>query len=493
MLLWSLASPLMSVPDEPSHAIRAVAVVHGDFTGHPDPAAPWQIAVDVPRYIAHTHELPCFAFQADEPADCQLPVSGNGDEIVSVTTSAGANSPVYYAIVGLPSLVLSGDAALYSMRFINAIVCAALLAVMFMALRQLPHSRWAVLGAAVTVTPMVLFLGGAINPNGMEVAATGSLLAVLLATFRTPSSNALLWQRGALVVVSAVILTSTRSIALLWVLLAIAGALLLARSDVIKPLFRRGAAWAVVACGALASVLSLAWYLKPPTTTADGPGFEGVGTSFVTGFTRMIIETLDFAEEWIGLFGWVDRPAPTVTIAIWTVAIGAFVIAALAITKGRARLAVILFVVAVVFVPAFSQAAIVTEMGYIWQGRYTLALLLCLLVVCGVALDETYPRALATTAGRRIATVSVTLLGVGQLAAFVWTLKRYVVGERASFIDMLTSPDWQPPLGWIVLSVLMLVSIVFGVWVCARAVGGNAVGRGDGADLHVPVAPVALR
>ncbi|WP_022884966.1 DUF2142 domain-containing protein [Glaciibacter superstes] len=477
MLLWSLASPLMSVPDEPSHAIRAVAVAHGDFTGHPDPETPWQIAVTVPADVAHTHELTCFAFKPDVTADCQTPVAGDPEAPTSATTSAGINSPVYYAIVGGPSLFLSGNAALYGMRFVNAIVCAALLALTFMSLRQLPHSRWAVLAAAVSVTPMVLFLGGSINPNGMEIAATSALFATLLATFRTSSGQGVLWERGGIVILSAAVLTNTRSIALLWVLLAIVGALLLSRAEILKPLFRKWTTWVIVVSSALVSLLAVAWYLRPAETTGGGPAFDGVGTSAGTAFGRMIIETLDYAREWIGLFGWVDRAAPTVTIMIWTAVIFGIVAAALALARGRACLAVAFFSACVILVPAFTQAAIVTEMGYIWQGRYTLALLVCLLIAAGIALDIRFPLALSGVDGRRATAAIAGLLAIGHLAAFVWTLKRYVVGERASFLDMVSNPDWQPPLGWILLTLAFALSLGVASWVCVRAIAEPASPR----------------
>jgi hypothetical protein len=474
MLLWSLASPLMSVPDEPSHAIRAVAVVHGDFTGHPDATTPWQIAVTVPEYAAHTHELTCFAFNPDIPASCQTAPTGDPDKPTSITTSAGINSPIYYAVVGLPSLFLTGYDALYAMRGVNALVCAALLAFMFMSLRQLPHSRWAILGATVSITPMVLFLGGSINPNGMEFAATGALFAALIATFRTPSPGRLLWERGAIIVFSAALLANTRSIALLWILLAVAGAFILARTDVVKALVRRWPTWLIVGGSAVVSLLAVAWYVKPPETTGGGPAFDGAGTGFGTAFVRMVINTLDYAREWIGLFGWVDRAAPTVTIMIWTTAVFAVIVAAIALSRGRALVAVVFFAVMVVLVPAVTQAAIVTEMGYIWQGRYTLALLVCLLIACGLALDARCPWALSTDTGRRATTMVVVLLAFGHLCAFVWTLKRYVVGEQASFLAMFTNPAWQPPIGWVALTVALVVTLGLGSWACVRALSPRA-------------------
>ena len=117
------------------------------------------MAAHVPAAIAHSHFRTCFAFEPNVSADCAVPFTGDPTEIVESGTSAGVNSPVYYAIVGLPSLFLTGDPALYGMRVVNAVLCAALLAVMIMQLRTLPSSRWAIVASTVAVTPMVLFLG----------------------------------------------------------------------------------------------------------------------------------------------------------------------------------------------------------------------------------------------------------------------------------------------------------------------------------------------
>lgn len=477
MLLWSLASPLMSAPDEPSHAIRAVAVAHGDFTGHAETSTSWQVSVTVPKYVAHTHQLTCFAFQADVSASCQSAVTGDPDELTTITTSAGINSPGFYMIVGSPSLLLSGNTALYSMRFVGAIVCAALLASMFMSLRQLPNSRWAILGAMVSITPMVFFLSGSINPNGMEIAAAGALFSSLLLTLRMPSPGKALWERGAIIVVSTAILANTRSISLLWILLAVVGALLVSEAQVMKSLIRRWESWLIAGCSATVSLLAVAWYLRPPVTTADGPTYEGVGTSFGAAFVHMIGRTLDYARDWIGLFGWVDHPAPLFTVMIWTVSLCVIVVASLALGRGRVLLTLAMFGLAVVLVPAVAQAAIVTESGYIWQGRYTLVLLVYLLIASGIALDGRSPNALSTAVGRRLVIISLGLLSAGHIAAFAWSLKRYVVGVSASTLDMVIAPAWQPPSGWLVLTMALAVSLAATSWVCIRVIAhpGNDV------------------
>ena len=474
-ILWAIGMPLMSAPDEPSHAVRAVAVAHGDWTGHEYAAEPWQVEVNVPLWASHSYNLACFAFQPDVTAACQSSVSGDPNRITPIPTTAGINSPAYYAIVGLPSLFLTGDIALYAMRAMSAVVCAALLAIMFTSLHQLPSNRWALTAAAVSITPMTLFLAGSLNPNGVEVAAAGALAATLIVTLRTTATQSQLWKRGVLIVVTAGLLASTRNIALLWILVAVCGALLLAKTQVISALVRRPVTWAAAVAGILVMALSLAWYLKPPIPS-DAPQYVGSDTSAIATFTTMIAQFFDFARDWFGNFGWLDRPAPAVAVAIWTTLSMIIIVGALFAAK-RPRWAVILGVAALVLVPAVAQTAIVAELGFIWQGRYTLALYTCVLIFAGVALEDRWPDALRTEIGVKLLRVVAVGLGVGHFVSYLWALKRYVVGADASWLSMLKSPDWQPPLGWITLTIILIVTltIVGGyIWRTTRQVSREA-------------------
>ncbi|WP_166786488.1 DUF2142 domain-containing protein [Cryobacterium sp. TMT2-15-1] len=467
MAIWSLASPLMSVPDEPSHVIRAASVVRGDIAGHPRPEITWQIEATVPNYIAHAHELTCFAFDPTKSAGCQGPVVGNPDSLVVTGTTAGSNSPVYYAIIGLPTLIFSGSQALYAMRLTNAIVCAFLAAGLITSLMQLPRARWTILSTSVAVTPMVLFLGGSANPNGIEVFAAATLFSTLVATLSTHSPARVMWGRGTLIVASVLLLTGTRSIALLWVLLAFCSALFFARRSVAAELLRTPVAWVTLTVSALVCAGELIWFTRPSVGTPS-PVFEGAGTPFRKAFAQMLDQTLDFGQGWIGLFGWVDRPAPMLTFAIWITAMGALLLVTLALSRGPALYAVLFLTAAIVAVPAISQAAIAAEVGFIWQGRYTLALVVCLVLACGVALDRAVPFPL-TRVSRNLTVTALITIAVGHVVCFIWVLRRYVVGTGSSWPSMINAPQWQPPGGWVPLTVAFSLAVGIAMWAIWRA------------------------
>lgn len=464
-ILWALASPLMSVPDESAHAVRAAAVARGDYVGTRSAEFPSQIEVSVPRYVEHTHALACFAFDPRISAACQEDVTGDPDALVATATSAGVNSPLFYTLVGLPTLLWSGDAALYGMRIVNAVLCSALLGLMVMSLRQLGSSRWTMLAVAVAVTPMVLFLMGSINPNSMEMAAAGALFAALVLMLSRPSPGRLLWERALIVSVGALFLSNTRSISLLWVILAVGGAFLLARADIVRNLLRRPATWAAVAASGAAALFALWWYLRPQFTSPP-EALPGGGISARLGFEIMIDKTFDNLQGIIGIFGWIDRPAPTIAYQIWTVALGILVVAALALARPRDRWPVILFSSAMVFVPAIAQALIVTDLGIIWQGRYMLAMFVCLVIASGMALDQRFPESLPVAVSR-LFSVALGALAFGHLTTFVWVLRRYVIGA-GSWVNMVRDATWQPPLTWIGLTILFGSTLGAGAWLLWR-------------------------
>jgi hypothetical protein len=456
MVLWAFASPLGSVPDEPSHAIRAAAVVRGEISTPAWTDNTSMVSAEVPAYVAHMHERTCYATRAEIPASCVVPVAGDPDALVTTGNSAGANSPLYYAIVGLPTLVLSGDAALYGMRLVNALLCAGLLALAFMQVSQLARSRWTLLTTAIAVTPMIVYLAGSINPNALEAASATALFVTLTAAFRAESSRRVLWERIAIAALSVVLLVNTRSIALLWVLVVLGAALALGRAEVIRPLLRRPAAWVLLALAGLASVAALLWYANPPDTAPQA--FSGTGTNAVSAFIAMLVRTFDFSDGLVGIFGWLDTPAPAFTVIVWSAAIIVALVLALLWGAQRSRWVVIGLLAVLVLMPAVTQAILAPQFGFIWQGRYMLAVFACLLVACGIALDDANDAPL-TSRLKAVVAITVGALAIGHLWSFVWALRRYVVGAGGSLGDMLANAPWQPPLGWIPLTVLMAVAL----------------------------------
>ena len=264
----------------------------------------------------------------------------------------------------------------------------------------------------------------------------------------------MLWERAAIAVVSVGLLVNTRSISLLWLLLVLIAALVLARRDVLIGLIRRPAVWAMLGLSAVISLVALNWYLHPPQ---GGDQAAVVSVSMGAAFTAMLSHTFEYSSAYVGIFGWLDAPSPPFSLIVWTVAIVVLTIGALVWGSGRARWIAAGFGAALVLVPPVTQALIAPQLGIIWQGRYMLAVFLCFLAACGLAIGSTFEERELPSRVKTVLVVALALLSLGHVASFVWTLRRYVVGAKGFIQDMLTHPAWQPPLGWIALTVLLAV------------------------------------
>ena len=307
---------------------------------------------------------------------------------------------------------------------------------------------------------------GSLNPNGLEIAAAGALFASLVATLRVPSERWALRGQGLAVVVSTALLLSTRSVAFLWVLIIVGAAFALADWGVVRRLLRRPAIWVSAAATALVAVATMAWYAVP--VAGGGETFAGVGTNPILAFATMLLKTFDFADAYVGWFGWVDTPSPSYSLIVWLAAIVSVIVFALAHANRHGRVVVVSLLVVFVLAPASIQAALVATSGYIWQGRYMLAILLVLLVACGVVIDMSGGASQMSPAPRRATLIAIVLLSIGHIASYLWVLRRYVVSMAGSPRDMLLAPEWQPPFGWIGLTGILAATVIIAGWAVYR-------------------------
>jgi hypothetical protein len=469
---WVFATPLMGVPDEPAHTIRAAAVARGEFVGDVINDGTFHYpTIEIPGYIEETLHLACFAGQPDATAACQPDVSDN-TKLVDSGSSAASNNPVFYAVVGLPSLVLSGEAALYAMRLVAALASSLLLTVMVLALRRQSHTIWPVVGASVGITPMVLFLSGSLNPGGVEIAGAGAVAAILTMLIRVPLSNRDRWIYGALLVLSTVALTSGRTLAVLWLAIIGVACLIYFPLKALIPVLRRPATWFTLAGMAIPVLWIFVWF-KLSITAIDPTGRT---PGRVPGIRNVITITLestgDNLRAWVGQFGWLDFMAPEATQLVYGAAIVVVVVSALVLASGRARAAIAFLTAAAILVPVVVQAALFDEVGWLWQGRYGIPLYLVLVVFCGIALDGAQPARLSLKS-TRLLTTGAALLAVAQIVAFVVLLRRYVTGSL-DWAVMIIGPKWQPPSGWITVIVLysigaLLAAILLSRWLRSGA------------------------
>jgi hypothetical protein len=480
--LWSLASPLISVPDEQAHVIKAASVVGGQLQGESGTAQGEPSKVTVPRFIASTDGLSsCFAFQPSVSAACMPPI-GADRSTTHAATSAGNYNPMYYAVTGLPSLFLSGAKAIYAMRIVSGLLSAAFVALAMISLAGLRQWRLPLFVGSFALTPMVLFLSGAVNPNALEIATSMSVFAALcLAWDRIETNGPWKAPLGA-AALSAVVLANTRAASLLWLALAVVASLLLFGFRPLLSVLRQKFGWAMVGVVALGCLLSLVW-LRVANSLQNLMG-QGIDLPPLQIAAIMLDRTFEFAVGYVSYLGWLDTPGPPGALAVWAALIIGAVVAALSVADRAGRLAVAFLAAAVIALPPLLQIPLAQDVGLIWQGRYILALVVVLILACGVAMRSFSIDQAGV--GRRASALLLALMVFGHFYSFIYGLRRYVIGlqDSSNWRDMLVAPQWQPPFGWNTLAAAYLAVLVAGAillhrWVTAAPLPAPAGPRGD--------------
>lgn len=456
--LWSLASPLISVPDEQAHVIKAAAVVRGQLLGESGGAQGDKVRVQVPQFIASTDRLQdCYAGNPIVAADCS-PGIPDATAVVPAYTSAGNYNPMYYAVAGLPSLFLSGEPAIYAMRIVSGFLTAAFIGLALACLRGLSQWRLPLFIGTFAITPMVLFLSGAVNPNSLEVATAMAVFSALSLTWERAQEGKT-WKLPLLfAAVSAVVLANTRAASLLWLGLSLAASLLLFGHKPLLQILRHKFAWAMAAAVGAGCGLSIAW-LRTANSFQSLTG-KGSDASPRQVIELMLDRTFDFAKGYVSYLGWLDTPGPAGVLAVWATLIIGIIVAALSLGDKNARLTVAVLVTAVLTLPALLQVPLAKDVGIIWQGRYILALVAVLIMACGIAVRPFSAGNLAS--GRRGSRTLVALVVFAHFYAFLYGMRRYVTGlqDPPDWGLMVSAPLWQPPGGWILLSLAYLAVLL---------------------------------
>lgn len=469
--LWSLATPVFAAPDENAHATKAIAQLRGEIAGHAQEGSRFPV-VDLPDSYRYAPGIVCFAYHPETAADCGVEL-GVSTGTPWFDTWVSAYNPVYYYVVGWPSLFLGGSAGIYGMRLMSALLCAAFLALAFQSALAARRSRWMPAALAFLVGPMVVFLCGTISPQGLEVAAAAALwtaLPRLLDSFSVPFAGRR-WTLWAVVVAAAVALALARASGPLWVVIVVVACLLMAGRAPTTALFRGRSGWPWIGGIAVAGIFSLGWTLLGgglggQASTSDVPLVNG---SFLAGAWAMIRNTPRFVAESAGVFGWLDTPLPGLVYAVYFGALALLVALAFGTADRRGRWTVVIALAVAAVVPVLVQAASISQTGLIWQGRYGMFLYVGVIIIAGRVLSTSAPD--LDGASVRISGVIMGLLAAFQLAAFVFALRRYVVGDDDHITKMVTSPEWQPPGTWPVLVVgAVVVELALSVWLARMAV-----------------------
>jgi hypothetical protein len=471
--LWNLADPLYAGPDEPAHVIRAHALDHGQLTGKELSRERTRQAgrrdlllVRAPQIYQTAEGSVCWVFRPDVTAAC-LRFDGPTRD-VDIPITAARHPPAYYAVVGVVSW-LHGPGALtvHLMRLIGALITGAFVATAITALRRSPAPPVAAVGLLLALTPMVLFVSGVVNPSTAEIAAAIAFwvcgLVLVSGSGRQPDKRLI-----TAVGIAGCALALIRQLGPLWLSLIALAIVATANRSTLAALAR--SSWArlwggLIVVSAFAQVL---WdvYAKPLDLSPISERRTNLDTA------EILRETFGASfgryREMIGSFGWLDTPAPALTVLLWTAGVGFLVLLAVMFARRRNVAILVALLAATAVVPALIESSQFRHVGgFAWQGRYTLPLAVGVPIVAATALASTELGRELT--GRRFSLAVVSVFVVAHILAFAQNLRRYTVGYDGP-INFWKHPDWSPPGTAPFLTVAYAIVVIgFVLWVFLAA------------------------
>ena len=331
---WSFATPIGAAPDEPAHIVQAVAIVRGQFDEPTHHSPLGSIAsVRVPGWAADTEE-PCFV---KFDVFTRFPLTGVAaacpDRLSDATKPALAPTqfsnapPLYYVVVGIPSLFLSGETALYAMRLTSGLLNAALVALGISLLIRYHPRRTPLVGVLLALSPMVLFLMAVVSSSGLEISAGFATWCGGLCVVEHPQIPRALaiWTALAAVLLVLSRPTSPLDAVIITVVLALLigwQGLRQRLNSSLVPLWSPVLVAAIVAGGFLLAF--------------GAPRLTGVPPVHPAGLLSNMWTNLRFTgvrlRQCIGDFGWLDTPVPTWVVIVWTSAVAGLTVCALTLS-----------------------------------------------------------------------------------------------------------------------------------------------------------------
>jgi hypothetical membrane protein len=447
-MAWWAVLPMFRGPDEIGHIYRASAVAQGQW-GPSGGEVPTKVDGRLVAAAAPVcHEL----YDDFLPAVCE-PRATYPDGTVGISSTADKYNPTYYAVAGIGSRMLHGAPAAWSMRAVSGLVCAGLIGWAWGLARR--HSRSTALSAALVVvsSPAVVFAGAVVAPNGTQFAAALLLWCALLAASRGSSGAAAPIAAG----VSGAVLMSTHTTGPLWVSLTVLVMLVaLGAKGTLAVLRREPRWWAAATALVLASTTASVLWTLTASTNAPQSGGELLTTEtrdigLVPNVILWVLQTVGVMPNRFGLV-W------PISYLMWLVPLAAFLIWGLRRSQKRLVLGSLTALALSIVVPAVLTAATYADLGYAWQGRYGLPLLVGVILVAAEGADR-----VGATLRPSVLAGGVALLGLAHL------LSMLCVGLREASGPYDDGRPWAILL-WVIVPLLVTAGYG-GFWALIRPVG----------------------
>ena len=468
-LVWILGTVPSGGPDEPSHLVRAAALVRGDLDG--DRFTGQGRLFELPAWVGHPTTT-CFELNEQQPANCATATPPPGGDSFLVTSST--RYPIWGHIApGLGTYYPGPLGNQLARVFDAAIPIGLLVAGLTLAARR---GRVALGASTLGITPMAWFSIVVVNPSGLVIAGGFALWAALLSVnsvARDQPDRLMSWTLAA--GWAAAVLPRRDGIIWSAVIVGICTASglvdlrrLVRRLDVGPLLLIAVSTLVTLGWAATSDTVSSKFLFAAPllpligvalhhlwTTRRSVPQRVLLGSSVVVaggvaaglvmsrrrgGFDgdllqRIIGQSGLNLEEAIGLLGWLDSPLPRTALFLWILALGMLAGAALITRRGSAvgvASAIVGLGVVAAWVLEMSQG---NNTSTYWQGRYFLPLLIGVPMVLGWSnVRDGSDRTDDKEAEKSMFVAVVGVAAVVMTMAFGASMRRWGVGTSGSIL-----------------------------------------------------------
>jgi hypothetical protein len=263
-----------------------------------------------------------------------------------------------------------------------------------------------------------------------------------------------------------VALAETKGLSTLWLVAILATFVVVAGRDRVREVVRYRLARFWMGASVLSGAFGL-WWVVAHDSLALVPGGISVPRSWSLG--RVALAALGNTplqlKEMVGVVGWLDTPAPSLTFYLWGGMVALIVALGAISARRRDTLAVAGAIVAMIVVPVLLRTPDAQKIGIVGQGKDTLPLAVGVPILAAWAaggkwmLDERMVNRLL----RLIAGAAV----LAQLGMFLEALRRYEVGAGGPLAFF--SGRWRPPVELPLLVVLSLAAFLAYGFLTVRA------------------------
>lgn len=456
-------------PDEATNIAKAAAVVRGQVIGHTIGGSLSPLAsVTIPASYANTNYIGhCFNAKPSVSAACAPSFRENHSTKSTIIYNA-RYQPLYYAIVGVPSLFTQSVYGIYLMRFVSALLCSIFFALAFTVVIKWHKSKVALTGIVVAATPSVFFFSGMVNPIGLEVSSAICFWTSILVLISFKKITKI--PKGLLITVfvSGGIESLSRSISPLWVLIAITTALCWVGKDPLYELIKNHISklWLVL-FGLCVSVGGF-WILICKSTDVVAAGFP---VAHNANYLSILLTTLRrstlFYKEAVSFFGVLNTPSPDIVYILWGLMILGLVVLAMLYSTWRSKLTLMLLITITILLPATIATSQAKRLGIVWQGSDSLPIFVGIPILSAFCISQNESKA-----GRILDKLNpgfIVTAGLLIFIAFFADIKRYAVGIHGSSSTIFKS-GWHPPLGVLGLLIFAIIALAYLSYLLIKAI-----------------------